>query len=159
MMEEMAQAYITELEIAITRPFNYTGVGQSENFVVPKIVAHFFHNKDVIKLGNINVRREFNDVRFVTSVYLSLIQEKLAHSEYNICSGSAYTISNILEVLGEIVGRTPRIQIDESLKRSGDVPVVFGDPTRLHSVSKFFPRFRLKDTLMWMTKVGSFKQL
>ncbi|HVY53646.1 MAG TPA: NAD-dependent epimerase/dehydratase family protein, partial [Gammaproteobacteria bacterium] len=63
-MEHMARTYMDMLPIFFVRPFNYTGPGQGEIFILPKIAAHFAKRAPFIELGNIQVAREFNDVRF-----------------------------------------------------------------------------------------------
>ena len=85
MMEKSAQLYIDSLDICIARPFNYTGAGQSEKFVV-KIIQHFKEKESVIELGDISVRRDFSDVRDVVNAYKTLLLNKDAKGVYNICS-------------------------------------------------------------------------
>ena len=72
-MECLAAGYFDKLPIIITRPFNYTGIGQAEHFLIPKIVSHYKDKKETIELGNLNVSREFNDVEFVCEVYKRLL--------------------------------------------------------------------------------------
>ena len=67
-MEHMAQNYRDKFDIIIARPFNYTGVGQNERFLIPKIIAAYANGNTSLELGNINVSREFNDVRDVSEM-------------------------------------------------------------------------------------------
>ena len=62
-MEYVAKTYMARLGIVITRPFNYTGVGQEPRYLIPKIVNHFQDRALHIELGNIDVARDFSDVR------------------------------------------------------------------------------------------------
>ena len=86
-MELMARTYLSRLPIFFTRPFNYIGLGQAESFVIPKLISHFTKKAEVIELGNLNVEREFNDVRFVCDAYLRLLDVAKPGESYNICSG------------------------------------------------------------------------
>ena len=86
-MEYMARTYLDLLPIFFTRPFNYVGLGQAGSFVIPKLVSHFVKKAEVIELGNLNVEREFNDVRFVCDAYLRLLDAAEPGEVYNICSG------------------------------------------------------------------------
>lgn len=86
-MEHMARTYAERLPLVFTRPFNYTGPGQAPGFVIPKLVEHFARRADTIELGNLHVEREFNDVRMVCEVYLSLLEQGEPGEAYNICTG------------------------------------------------------------------------
>ena len=67
-MEHMARLFAGALPIVVVRPFNYTGPGQREPYLVPKIVRHFAQRAPVIELGNIDVERDFLDVRMLRRV-------------------------------------------------------------------------------------------
>lgn len=73
-MERMVANYEGLVSLLITRPFNYTGVGHADRFVVPKIVAAVKAGKGSLTLGDTSVRREFNDVRDVVVWYRRLLE-------------------------------------------------------------------------------------
>ena len=85
-MEHMARTFMDRLPIIVTRPFNYTRVGQSK-VLIPKIVTHF-SLKRLIQLGNIDVERDFLDVRDVAAFYLAIAQHQPAGETFNFCSES-----------------------------------------------------------------------
>ncbi|MES2636296.1 MAG: GDP-mannose 4,6-dehydratase, partial [Pseudomonadota bacterium] len=87
-MEFMVKTWFNQLPIVITRAFNYTGAGQHENFLVPKIVAHFRRGNKIIELGNLDVSRDFSDVRDVVSAYLDLLMSDIHSLTVNVCSGN-----------------------------------------------------------------------
>ncbi|MGC6728135.1 NAD-dependent epimerase/dehydratase family protein, partial [Escherichia coli] len=71
----------------IVRPFNYTGIGQSRSFLIPKIVYHAQQGARQIELGNVNVARDFSDVRFFAESLARLMELDLDGERVNICSG------------------------------------------------------------------------
>ena len=149
-MEHMALTRLDKLPIAITRPFNYTGVGQDENFLIPKIVAHFKRREPVIRLGNLEVEREFNDVRMVAQAYLGLL-EKLAPGEIvNICSGQGWRLLDILERLENMSGHHLEIKVDPGLVRANEVRTLIGSPLKLGAALGSLPTPSLEETLSWM---------
>lgn len=149
-MEYMAQLWMDRLPITITRPFNYTGVGQSEDFVIPKIVRHFKEKKDFIELGNIEVWREYNDVRSVGSVYRKLLENKPLNDVVNICSGKAYSLKEVIETISLMTQHNLNIKVNDDFIRTNEIERLAGDPDKLKSIigdSKFFD---MKETIHWM---------
>jgi nucleoside-diphosphate-sugar epimerase len=149
-MEHMAQLWMDRLPITITRPFNYTGVGQSEDFVIPKIVRHFKEKKDFIELGNVEVWREFNDVRSIASIYQKLIELKPVFGPINLCSGIAYSLREIIEMISLIANHKISIKINSNLVRNNEVKKLSGSPNKTISIINGIECINLKDTLSWM---------
>jgi nucleoside-diphosphate-sugar epimerase len=155
-MELMAKLWLDKLPIIIVRPFNYTGVGQNEKFLVPKIVSHFVQGKDTIELGNIDVYRDFSDVRFVAKTYVNLLQSDTASIVCNVCTGVGYSLKEILSAMSVIAGYTININVNPSFIRSNEVHKLVGNPDqrkRLTAVSSI----PLEQTLQWMFDSDQFR--
>ncbi len=149
-MECMARAQAAGLNLAITRPFNYTGPGQAPQFVIPKLVDHFRRRAPSVSLGNLNVEREFNDVRFVCAAYLALLAAPAASGAYNVCTGTTYTLRDVMGLLEGLTGHSLEVQVDARLVRDNEVRRLCGDPSRLRACAPGLPDYSLKDTLSWM---------
>jgi nucleoside-diphosphate-sugar epimerase len=153
-MEFMASTYMERLPIVITRPFNYTGPGQAPHFLIPKLVSHFARRAESIELGNLNVEREFNDVRMVCNSYLSLLNHGESGEVYNVCSGHPFTLSHVLYMLTKITGHHLKVNVNPAFVRANEVHRLYGDPAKLnHLMMKHqssAPNYDLSDTLKWM---------
>lgn len=149
-MEYMSRLWMEKLPIFITRPFNYTGVGQADNFLIPKIVKHFKERSPAIELGNIDVWRDFTDVRTLSRAYVDLLNVK-PHSEIiNICSGRTYSLRKVIELCEKITGHHIEIKVNPAFIRANEVKTLSGDTSKLKS---FIPDWNvppLEDTLRWM---------
>ena len=149
-MEYMALSLYPNLPIVITRPFNYTGFGQQNYVLVPKILHHFVTKAPKILLGNTHVYREFNDVRMVVEAYKGLLHHAEPGTLVNICSGKSYSLKEILTLCSEISQHTLDVERDEKLVRKNEPSHLSGDPTLLHSIVPNLPCYSLEDTLRWM---------
>ncbi len=133
-MELLIGKWHNRLPIVVTRPFNYTGPGQSEAFLIPKIVASHRRRDAVLKLGNIQVARDFSDVSVLCEAYRRLLESNARGVCVNVCSGRSTTIAEILQLMQEISGHAPRVEVDSSLVRKDEVIDLKGDPTLLHGL-------------------------
>jgi nucleoside-diphosphate-sugar epimerase len=150
-MEYLAKLYQRRLPIIIVRPFNYTGVYQSEDFLLPKIVSHVRRRVPVIELGNINVARDFSDVRVVVKYYRRLLENSDAIGEtFNVCSETAYTLHEVLFMAQSISGHMLDIQINPNFVRENEVPILVGSKAKLVSLVGEINMIKLNDTLCWM---------
>lgn len=154
-MEQMALAFAPRLPIVIARAFNYTGPGQSCDFVIPKLVAHFRERAASIKLGRLDVQREFNDVRYVCAAYLGLLQHGVTGGTYNICSGTPHALRDVIDILMRLAGRSIEIETDPSLVRANEIPCLCGDPSRLRETVEALPPHSLEETLQWMLNAAA----
>jgi nucleoside-diphosphate-sugar epimerase len=149
-MEHMARLWLDRLPIFITRPFNYTGVGQNGNFLVPKIVAHFSAKARKIELGSLDVAREFSDVRMVAAAYRRLIDVAPAGETFNVCSGIAYSLSEVLAMMSDIAGYKIAVKVNPAFVRSNEVKRLVGSNAKLKRSIGDLPLIPLSETLRWM---------
>ncbi|KAB8317101.1 NAD-dependent epimerase/dehydratase family protein [Tolypothrix campylonemoides VB511288] len=149
-MEHMAHLWAGQLPLTVVRPFNYTGVGQSDRFLIPKIVAHFRERRPVLELGNLDVWREFNDVRDVAQVYGRLATRPGIGETLNVCSGAEHSLRDVLELAEDISGYAPEVRVNPAFVRANEVVRLSGDTTRLEAAVGPVPRRPLADTLRWM---------
>lgn len=141
------------LSCIIVRPFNYTGVGQSSHFLVPKIVNAFKAKQPVIELGNLDVERDISDVRDVVKYYLALLCTALPDNQQpvvNICSGQSISLLAIIEKLQALTNHTIEVQINRKFVRDNEVKKLFGDNSKLKSLLGHGPSYQIEDTLTWM---------
>ena len=149
-MEYMARLWMDRLPIVMTRPFNYTGVGQAPQFLLPKIVGHFQRGERVIELGNIDVERDFSDVRMVARAYAALLAKAPAGEVFNVCSGAAYSLKEVLAMMAEIAGYEIEVRVNPAFVRADEVKRLQGDAGKLRRVIGDAGAIPLRDTLRWM---------
>ena len=150
-MENMIKPYFEKLNIIITRPFNYTGVGQESHFLIPKILSHYKLGKEKIELGNIDVLREFNDVNFVIRSYTELMLSNTRSEIVNVCTGNAISISEILIAMSKIAGYTIKVEINPKFVRPNEIRVLKGSTKKMiNIVGDFTGEFDIENTLKEM---------
>ena len=149
-MEFMAKTWLPKLPVVIARPFNYTGIGQTDNFLIPKIVSHFFNQEKSISLGNLEVWREFNDVRDVVHAYRRIIECKPIGQTINVCSGQLISLREVVSMATELTGHSIEINVNPAFVRANEVTRLGGDCTLLKRfITDWKPR-SLSGTLAWM---------
>jgi nucleoside-diphosphate-sugar epimerase len=149
-MEYMALGLHANLPIVIARPFNYTGVGQKNHVLVPKILHHFVTKAPKIFLGNTHVYREFNDVRMVVEAYKGLLHHAEPGAVVNICTGKSHSLREILDLCTKISNHHLDVVVDLQLVRKNEAVHLSGDPSFLHAIVPNLPSYSLEDTLTWM---------
>jgi nucleoside-diphosphate-sugar epimerase len=151
-MEHVAALYAPRLPITIVRPFNYTGRGQAPHFLVPKIVAHALARAPGIELGNLDVARDFSDVRFVVECYRRLLEraDEVRGRTFNVCSGRPHSLTDILHEVEELSGHRMKVRVNPAFVRANEIRSLAGDPTRLRDAIGDVPPIPLRETLRWM---------
>ena len=154
----MARLWQDKLPIVIARPFNYTGVGQSESFLLPKIVAHFRRRAEKIELGNLNVWRDFSDVRAVAQAYSRLLEVHPVGETVNICSGRLHSLREVLDMAERIAGYRMRVEVNPDFVRENEVRTLCGSPAKLQKLIGPWETPELEETMRWMLADREFKR-
>lgn len=152
-MEHMVRSHFEQFNVLLVRPFNYTGAGQSINFLVPKIVDHFRRGASHIELGNLDVARDFLDVRDVASAYVRLLEADSATGVVNICSGEAVSLGNILTMAEKITGHRMDVRVNPKFVRNNEIKRLAGDNAKLTSHG-WRRTYTFEETLGWMLAAG-----
>ncbi|HIH0800584.1 TPA: GDP-mannose 4,6-dehydratase [Vibrio cholerae] len=149
-MEHMAKLWFDDFPLLITRPFNYTGPGQAEQFLIPKIVSHFKKKAAEIELGNIDVYRDFSDVRDIAKAYVRLLESSARSEIVNLCSGNVSSLSSIISKMEDIAGYKITVKVNPAFVRDNEIKVLGGDNSKLVFLTGFKPTITIDQTLLDM---------
>lgn len=144
------------MNIILTRSFNHVGIGQKPEFVIASFVNQFAMAKKRgcrslgLHTGNINLVRDFTDVKDVVIAYAMLLKSGQPGEIYNICSGRGVSLRDVISLLETITGIKARILVDKTLRRSDDPQKIVGDYSKIHAATGWKPRISLKNTLTEM---------
>lgn len=138
-------------DFMVARPFPHTGPGQAPTYVLPafaeRIRAAARTGNREIAVGNLDVIRDFLDVRDVVQAYLAILEHGEQAGWYNVASGKGQHLGHCVEMLAERIGVEVRPVIDPALVRPADIPVLIGDATRLRVVTGWAPQYTFEQTL------------
>lgn len=149
-MEMGASWWTKRFRLTIVRPFNYTGRGQEERYLLPKLVSHFAKRSSQIELGNIDVFRDFGDVRDVVAAYCGLLEAANAVGVFNVCTQRVHSVRQLIELAGALTGHRPAIRFNPAFARADEPQSLCGSNQRLlRAVPGWRPR-PIEDTLRWM---------
>lgn len=137
------------------RPFNHTGPGQDERFVVPSLVAQIVRierreQASPLRVGNLDSERDCLDVRDVVRAYVGLIehaQTLSTRSVFNVATGGAVRISEILSRLQNMAKRPIPVEQDPARIRASDIARTVGDASALRAATGWTPEIGLDRTL------------
>lgn len=143
------------LNIIRARPFNHTGPGQSSHYVcssfAKQITEMEMECRDTIRIGNINIKRDFLDVRDVINAYCKLMSKGIAGEAYNVSSNSTMSISEILDLLFQhSYIKQPKAEIDIDKVRNKEPIIRLGDNSKLIELTNWKPQYDLVDTMKEM---------
>ncbi len=139
-------------ELILARPFNHIGPGQSEDFAVSSFARQAAEIKlglrePIIRVGDIDVTRDFTDVRDVVKAYVLLLEHGRNGEAYNVCSGREVSLRSILSELCRLANVTPTIEQDAGRLRRSEQRRVYASFERLASDTGWQPTISLATTL------------
>jgi GDP-4-dehydro-6-deoxy-D-mannose reductase len=144
------QAY--GIKTVVTRAFNMIGPGQSPDFVVSDFArqiadAEAGRKEPVMRVGNLEARRDFSDVRDLVGAYWHLVREGEPGEAYNVCSGRDHSIAEILDLLLNLSETPIKVEVDPARLRKSDIPVLRGDNGKMRELVGWVPDRPLEETL------------
>jgi GDP-4-dehydro-6-deoxy-D-mannose reductase len=125
-----------DLPIIIVRSFNHTGENQPETFVIPSFKKQVMDAKegDTIYVGDIDVVRDFSDVKDVVKAYVALVEKGVIGEVYNVGSGNRYLLRDILYAFIKKSGKNLKIETDPSKYRKAEIKEQVCNPKKLHTI-------------------------
>lgn len=144
-----AEQYVQELENhVIFRSFSHIGPGQHPELAISSFAKQIAeiekdHNP-VIKVGNLAPKRDFADVRDVAMAYKMAMD---SHGTFNVCSGNAYSIQELLNMLISFSDKEIKVEIDKERLRPNDIPLMLGDNSKLRKETGWKPEIKIEKTL------------
>lgn len=154
------------IDAVVTRSFGHTGPGQPDRFVLPSFARQCAAIKagsrePKIKVGNLDVTRDFLDVRDVVRAYRLLFEKGKGGNIYNVCRGEGVALHDALDFLKGMTGLDVEVETDPALFRPADVPVLVGDNGKLRSDAGWSPSISTEEMLtdlfaFWEANIGQF---
>jgi GDP-4-dehydro-6-deoxy-D-mannose reductase len=140
------------LDVVTARPFGVTGPHQHEKFVLSSTasqIAAIAQNdgETAIYTGNLDVSRDYLDVRDQARAMTLLMKRGAAGETYNICSGKVRTIRDMVQFLIQLSGCPIEIRVDPALERNIDIPLLAGSPEKFMALTGWKPMISLEDSL------------
>jgi GDP-4-dehydro-6-deoxy-D-mannose reductase len=157
-----------ETRLVTVRPLNHTGAGQDERFVLPSFAAQIARieagrERPKLQVGNIDVERDFLDVRDVIDAYLLILargESLTRRAVFNVASGQPRRVADLLDVMLQASALPVEVQVDPARFRPADLPSVVGDAAALRRSFGWTPK-RSVDELVaglltyWRTRISS----
>ena len=154
-VSKLAQEMLAEqasTPVIRTRPFNHAGPRQSDAFVTSSFARQIAEieagvREPMLRVGNLDARRDIMDVRDTARAYEHLAARGVPGRLYNICSGTAYRVGDLLDRLLQLAHARVTVRQDPSRLRPSDNPVVLGDPARLRADTGWRAEIPIETTL------------
>jgi GDP-4-dehydro-6-deoxy-D-mannose reductase len=140
------------ISVFMTRPFNHAGPRQSTGYVTSAFAQQLAaieagKAEAVLRVGNLDSRRDITDVRDTVRAYETIVERGVPRRPYNVCSGRAYRIGDLLDTLVRLTRARVRVELDPERLRPSDNPVVLGSHARLTRDTGWRPEIPIEQTL------------
>ena len=150
--QEMLAARAPWCPVLIARAFNHAGPRQSDAFVTSSFARQIAEieagrREPVLRAGNLEARRDLTDVRDTVRAYRLMAERGTPGQPYNVCTGRAHRIADLLDQLVRMSRASIRIEVDPSRLRPSEVPVLVGDPSRLERDTGWRAQIPIEQTL------------
>jgi len=156
--ELLSQVYVKgfDLDIVMTRSFNHIGAYQKEIFVVSSFIKQLVELKKnnikngVIITGDLNIVRDFTDVRDVVSAYYLLLTKGKKGEVYNVCSGKGFLLKEILNIISDILKIEVKTKTDTNLVRPSDNKMIIGSNNKIKNDLNWINEYTIDQSLSYM---------
>ena len=150
--QEMLALRTTDVAVLLARPFNHAGPGQSPSYVTSSLAQQIAEieagrREPILRVGNLESRRDITDVRDTVRAYRLLLERGVPRRPYNVCSGRAYRVADLLQQLLALSHRPITVEPDPSRLRPSDTPLILGDCARIERETGWTPRVSMAEML------------
>lgn len=150
--QEMLATRSADGPVFIVRPFNHAGPRQSPAYATSSFARQIAEieagrREPVIRVGNLEAKRDITDVRDTVRAYRLVVQRGTPGRPYNVCSGEAYRVGDLLDALTRQSRNAIRIEVDSDRLRPSDNPIIAGDRSRIETETGWQPRIPIERTL------------
>lgn len=140
------------VDVIVTRSFNHTGPGQTDTFVLPSFARQIVEIKHklrepVMEVGNIEIKRDFLDVRDVVDAYSALLDKGKAGEVYNVCSGKSFSLKELLHKMCVLAGVKVDLRVREDRIRPLDAPELRGNKLKITRDTGWSPGIPIEETM------------
>ena len=150
--QEMVASQDRRRRTLLVRSFNHTGPRQSISYVTSSFASQIAEieagtREPVLSVGNLEAARDITDVRDVVRAYRMILERGEPGRPYNVCSGRAFRVGDLLEQLVSMARVSVRVSVDPGRLRPSDNPIVLGDRSRVTNEIGWEPVIPIERTL------------
>lgn len=152
MQENLIDEY-PDVDIIVSRSFNHVGIGQNEEFLLPRLTKQFAFERSntvVLNLGDLNSIRDYTDVRDTCNAYKLLLEKGKSRNIYNVCSSKEWSIKQIIEMLEKHSGKKAIIKENPKMKKRNELKYLVGNNSKIKKDTSWVPKVDLKTTIAEM---------